>query len=77
MHFSKTDIAVEIFQKSAPSPIRKLHKKYAAHVARFVLCSIYRQILYSLSWVKCGCVSPISKTNVLFTLGKRASLHVP
>lgn len=29
-----TDIAVEIFQKSAPSPIRKLHKKYAAHVAR-------------------------------------------
>uniref|UniRef100_A0A4W5MSJ0 Protein CNPPD1 n=1 Tax=Hucho hucho TaxID=62062 RepID=A0A4W5MSJ0_9TELE len=29
-----TDIAVELFQKSAPSPIRKLHKKYAAHVAR-------------------------------------------
>lgn len=29
-----TDIAVEIFQKSAPSPIRKLHKKYASHVAR-------------------------------------------
>ncbi|XP_057685235.1 protein CNPPD1 [Corythoichthys intestinalis] len=29
-----TDIAVEIFQKSAPSPIRKLHKKYAVHVAR-------------------------------------------
>ncbi|KAJ8004209.1 hypothetical protein DPEC_G00156410 [Dallia pectoralis] len=29
-----TDIAVGIFQKSAPSPIRKLHKKYAAHVAR-------------------------------------------
>ncbi|XP_054629311.1 protein CNPPD1 [Dunckerocampus dactyliophorus] len=29
-----TDIAVEIFQKNAPSPIRKLHKKYAAHVAR-------------------------------------------
>ncbi|XP_027862524.1 protein CNPPD1 [Xiphophorus couchianus] len=29
-----TDIAVEIFQKSAPSPIRKLQKKYAAHVAR-------------------------------------------
>ncbi|XP_033834663.1 protein CNPPD1 [Periophthalmus magnuspinnatus] len=29
-----TDIAVEFFQKSAPSPIRKLHKKYAAHVAR-------------------------------------------
>nr|XP_020447756.1 protein CNPPD1 [Monopterus albus] len=28
------DIAVEFFQKSAPSPIRKLHKKYAAHVAR-------------------------------------------
>lgn len=29
-----SDIAVEFFQKSAPSPIRKLHKKYAAHVAR-------------------------------------------
>ncbi|KAF7654864.1 hypothetical protein LDENG_00063580 [Lucifuga dentata] len=29
-----TDIAVEIFQKSAPSPVRKLQKKYAAHVAR-------------------------------------------
>ncbi|XP_072306217.1 protein CNPPD1 [Eucyclogobius newberryi] len=29
-----TEIAVEFFQKSAPSPIRKLHKKYAAHVAR-------------------------------------------
>lgn len=33
---SVTDIAVEFFQKSAPSPIRKLHKKYAAHVSRFV-----------------------------------------
>lgn len=31
------DIAVEIFQKSAPSPIRKLQKKYAAHVSRSVL----------------------------------------
>lgn len=30
-----TDIAVEIFQKSAPSPIRKLQKKYAAHVSRY------------------------------------------
>ncbi|CAL8390041.1 unnamed protein product [Boreogadus saida] len=29
-----TDIAVEFLQKSAPSPIRKLHKKYASHVAR-------------------------------------------
>ncbi|MGH0129361.1 UNVERIFIED_CONTAM: hypothetical protein FKN15_043512, partial [Acipenser sinensis] len=29
-----TDIAVELLHKSAPSPIRKLHKKYAAHVAR-------------------------------------------
>ncbi|TRZ00188.1 hypothetical protein DNTS_032259 [Danionella cerebrum] len=29
-----TDIAVELLQKSAPSPIRRLHKKYAAHVAR-------------------------------------------
>ncbi|XP_023695886.1 protein CNPPD1 [Paramormyrops kingsleyae] len=29
-----TDIAVELLQKSAPSPIRKLQKKYAAHVAR-------------------------------------------
>lgn len=35
--FLLSDIAVEIFQKSAPSPIRKLQKKYAAHVARFVL----------------------------------------
>nr|XP_040035576.1 protein CNPPD1 [Gasterosteus aculeatus aculeatus] len=32
--FPVTDIAVEIFQKSAPSPIRKLQKKYAAHVSR-------------------------------------------
>lgn len=30
------DIAVELLQKSAPSPIRKLQKKYAAHVARWV-----------------------------------------
>lgn len=30
------DIAVELLQKSAPSPIRKLRKKYAAHVARWV-----------------------------------------
>uniref|UniRef100_A0A1A8CSH0 Protein CNPPD1 n=1 Tax=Nothobranchius kadleci TaxID=1051664 RepID=A0A1A8CSH0_NOTKA len=29
-----TDIAVEFFQKSAPSPIKKLQKEYAAHVAR-------------------------------------------
>ncbi|XP_061659806.1 protein CNPPD1 isoform X2 [Syngnathoides biaculeatus] len=29
-----TDIAVEIFQKSAPSPIRKLRKKYAVYVSR-------------------------------------------
>lgn len=29
-----TDIAVELLQKSAPSPIRKLQKKYAAHVSR-------------------------------------------
>ncbi|XP_077472889.1 protein CNPPD1 [Stigmatopora argus] len=29
-----TDIAVEFFQKSAPSPIRKLHKKYAVQVSR-------------------------------------------
>ncbi|XP_037135370.1 protein CNPPD1 [Syngnathus acus] len=29
-----TDIAVELFQKSAPSPIRKLHKNYAVHVSR-------------------------------------------
>ncbi|TWW64181.1 Protein CNPPD1 [Takifugu flavidus] len=36
-----TDIAIEIFQKSAPSPIRKLHKTYAAHVSRFVHPSIH------------------------------------
>ncbi|XP_077573248.1 protein CNPPD1 [Stigmatopora nigra] len=29
-----TDIAVEFFQNSAPSPIRKLHKEYAVHVSR-------------------------------------------
>nr|XP_014343767.1 PREDICTED: protein CNPPD1 isoform X2 [Latimeria chalumnae] len=29
-----TDIAVELLQKSAPSPIRKLQKKYASHVSR-------------------------------------------
>ena len=40
VHPGIPDIAVEIFQKSAPSPIRKLQKKYAAHVARFVLCNI-------------------------------------
>ncbi|XP_037330943.1 protein CNPPD1 [Pungitius pungitius] len=34
LSFPVTDIAVEIFQKSAPSPIRKLQKKYAAHVSR-------------------------------------------
>ena len=31
------DIAVEFLQKSAPSPIRKLHKKYASHVARYAV----------------------------------------
>lgn len=36
VRFSLADIAVEFFQKSAPSPIRKLHKKYAAHVSRLV-----------------------------------------
>jgi len=34
---SSPDIAVEFLQKSAPSPIRKLHKKYASHVARCVV----------------------------------------
>lgn len=41
-HFTLPDIAIEIFQKSAPSPIRKLQKKYAAHVSRFV-----QQIAYT------------------------------
>lgn len=36
VYFPLADIAVEFFQKSAPSPIRKLHKKYAAHVSRLV-----------------------------------------
>lgn len=41
-HLTLPDIAIEIFQKSAPSPIRKLQKKYAAHVSRFV-----HQIMYT------------------------------
>lgn len=40
-HFMPPDIAIEIFQKSAPSPIRKLQKKYAAHVSRFVRWIVY------------------------------------
>lgn len=28
------DIAVELLQKAAPSPIRRLQKKYVAHVSR-------------------------------------------
>lgn len=31
---SSADIAVELLQKAAPSPIRRLQKKYVAHVSR-------------------------------------------
>lgn len=31
---SVLDIAVELLQKVAPSPIRRLQKKYVAHVSR-------------------------------------------
>lgn len=32
--FSVLDIAVELLQKVAPSPIRRLQKKYVSHVSR-------------------------------------------
>lgn len=31
---ASADIAVELLQKAAPSPIRRLQKKYVAHVSR-------------------------------------------
>lgn len=33
-YFSVLDIAVELLQKVAPSPIRRLQKKYVSHVSR-------------------------------------------
>lgn len=32
--FSALDIAVELLQNVAPSPIRRLQKKYVSHVSR-------------------------------------------
>ncbi|KAG8432251.1 hypothetical protein GDO86_016769 [Hymenochirus boettgeri] len=43
------DIAVELLQKSAPSPIRRLQKKYAAHVSREACispCSMMLALIY-------------------------------
>ncbi|XP_068103204.1 protein CNPPD1 isoform X2 [Hyperolius riggenbachi] len=43
------DIAVELLQKAAPSPIRRLHKKYAAHVSREACispCSMMLALVY-------------------------------
>ncbi|KAM4626799.1 protein CNPPD1 [Discoglossus pictus] len=43
------DIAVEILQKAAPSPIRRLQKKYAAHVSREACvspCSMMLALVY-------------------------------
>ncbi|NP_001089349.1 cyclin Pas1/PHO80 domain containing 1 L homeolog [Xenopus laevis] len=44
-----TDIAVELLQKAAPSPIRRLQKKYAAHVSREACispCSMMLALIY-------------------------------
>lgn len=35
--FYVLDIAVELLQKAAPSPIRRLQKKYVSHVSRYDL----------------------------------------
>lgn len=43
------DIAVELLQKNAPSPIRRLQKKYASHVAREACispCSMMLALVY-------------------------------
>ncbi|XP_053327410.1 protein CNPPD1 [Spea bombifrons] len=43
------DIAVELLQKAAPSPIRRLQKKYAAHVSREACispCSMMLALVY-------------------------------
>lgn len=69
--FVLPDIAVEIFQKSAPSPIRKLQKKYAAHVARLVLSII------SLVSKYYSLLSFCTKTYFSLGLGRLASLRVP
>lgn len=57
--FFTLDIAVELLQKSAPSPIRKLRKKYAAHVARWVYrvrhTAAYKCWLTSSLYVYCVC----------------------
>lgn len=63
-----SDIAIEIFQKSAPSPIRKLHKKYAAHVSRFVQGVYHADIkwLQVLEGTKCTPASPAAKICLFF-----------
>lgn len=80
-HVTLPDIAIEIFQKSAPSPIRKLQKKYAAHVSRFV-----QQIVYTYKDRVClrelNLVLPVlqvwfSGCCFFFSSGRHASLRAP
>lgn len=62
---SVADIAVEFFQKSAPSPIRKLHKKYAAHVSRFVQHMLHVCRKWHVStWTLPSLSSPAAKTGL-------------
>lgn len=71
---SVADIAVEFFQKSAPSPIRKLHKKYAAHVSRFVQHML--QICKTDTFLQEPYpVCPVLQLKLVSSLGRRASLH--
>lgn len=76
-HFMPPDIAIEIFQKSAPSPIRKLQKKYAAHVSRFV-----RRIVYTCKDHKCfegtksGPASLATMVFRLFLLSPQGGMHL-
>lgn len=72
VYFPLADIAVEFFQKSAPSPIRKLHKKYAAHVSRLVysLCTSRDTQLQRGKSFLFVCV-------LLTFPGRHVSLHAP
>lgn len=65
------DIAIEIFQKSAPSPIRKLHKKYAAHVARSVWHGVWGCCVLLNECIEAKLSASISAS------GRRASLPAP
>lgn len=65
-----SDIAVEILQKSAPSPIRKLHKKYAARVARFVPS-------FSVCEHKRRALALVLEAFVVSGSGRLASLRAP